>query len=46
LSEALGDQLRRLRHVALDLDDTIYRGDTLFPWTQPFLATLDALGIG
>src|SRR5437764_11897510 len=38
--------LRRIRHVALDLDGTVYRGQTLFPFTVPFLKTLDGLGIG
>ena len=38
--------LRRIRHVALDLDGTIYRGKTLFPFTLPFLKTLSELGIG
>lgn len=39
-------QLRRIAHVALDMDGTIYRGGTLFPFTQPFLAQLRLLGIG
>ncbi|OAM88412.1 HAD-IIA family hydrolase [Termitidicoccus mucosus] len=38
--------LSRVRHVVLDMDGTIYNGGTLFPWTKPFLARLDALGIG
>ena len=38
--------LQRIRHVALDMDGTIYSGHTLFPWTQPFLQQLGALGIG
>ena len=39
-------RLRGLRHVALDMDGTIYKGGTLFPWTQPFLQRLRELGIG
>ena len=39
-------RLRDLRHVALDMDGTIYSGGTLFESTQPFLALLAALGIG
>jgi NagD protein len=35
-----------IRHVALDMDGTIYKGETLFAWTPGFLARLDALGIG
>jgi len=42
----LDSRLTGIRHVALDMDGTIYCGATLFPWTQPFLDTLSALGIG
>lgn len=38
--------LARVRHVALDMDGTIYRGGRLFPATLPFLARLRRLGIG
>lgn len=38
-------RLRGIRHVALDLDGTIYRGGTVFPWTGPFLACLRELGL-
>jgi HAD superfamily hydrolase (TIGR01450 family) len=40
------DRIRRIAHVALDMDGTIYKGGTLFPCTQPFLALLRRLGIG
>ncbi len=39
-------RLANIRHVALDLDGTIYLGGTLFKTTMPFLASLDDLGIG
>src|SRR5215469_1953304 len=39
-------RLKDVRHVALDMDGTIYSGRTLFPFTLPFLATLRTLGIG
>lgn len=42
----LSDRLRRLRHVALDLDGTIYRGARLFPFTLPFLDQLKRLAVG
>lgn len=44
----LGDagRLREIRHLALDLDGTIYRGQTLFQATLPFLKLLAALEIG
>lgn len=38
--------LRRIRHVALDMDGTIYNGATLFTTTGPFLQLLNQLGIG
>ena len=40
------EKLRQIRHVALDMDGTIYKGGTLFPFTQPFLLRMRALGIG
>lgn len=42
---AAGPDLARIRHVALDLDGTIYRGSRLFPTTRPFLDRLMRLGI-
>lgn len=40
------EHLRRIRHVALDMDGTIYMGMSLFPYTKPFLAGLKEMGIG
>ena len=37
--------LSRIRHVALDMDGTIYLGNTLFPYTHAFLQQLRDLGI-
>ncbi len=37
---------RRIRHVALDMDGTIYLGSKLFPFTKDFLHMLDENGIG
>src|SRR5437879_8115883 len=42
----LNASLRQIRHVALDMDGTIYRGSTLFEQTVPFLRLLTELGIG
>ena len=39
-------RLQDVRHVALDMDGTIYSGGTLFESTRPFLALLGGLGIG
>ena len=46
LSAAQTEGLRRLRHIALDMDGTIYLGSNIFPFTLDFLRRLDALGIG
>lgn len=43
--KALLKALGKIKHVALDMDGTIYLGNTLFPYTQPFLDTLRKLGI-
>ena len=45
-SDELRNRLRNIRHVALDMDGTIYNGSTLFPFTVPFLENLKKLGIG
>lgn len=39
-------RLESIRHVALDMDGTLYRGSTLFDFTPPFLDRLRELGIG
>ncbi len=39
-------RLAAIRHVALDLDGTLYSGHTLFDWTPGFLGALAELGIG
>lgn len=41
----LKEKLRRIRHVALDMDGTIYLSNSIFPFTLDFLAKLDRLGI-
>jgi NagD protein len=42
----MNKRLSAIRHVALDMDGTIYRGGTLFETTEPFLTLLKELGIG
>jgi HAD superfamily hydrolase (TIGR01450 family) len=42
----VNQRLKRLRHVALDMDGTIYSGGTLFEATNPFLSLLTQLGVG
>ena len=43
--DELMERLRNLRHVALDMDGTIYMGMSLFPFTKPFLAELREKGV-
>jgi HAD superfamily hydrolase (TIGR01450 family) len=40
------DRLSKIRHVALDLDGTLYTDDTPYACTAPFLSAMEALGIG
>lgn len=40
------ERLKKIRHVVMDMDGTIYQGKHLFPTTLPFLADLRSLGIG
>lgn len=39
-------KLKSVRHLALDMDGTIYRGSTVFDFTRPFLERMRNLGIG
>jgi NagD protein len=40
------DLFSKIRHLALDMDGTIYSGKTLFPFTRSCLERLTDLGIG
>ncbi len=40
------DRLRQVRHLALDMDGTLYLGGTLFGFTLDFLSSLREMGIG
>jgi NagD protein len=42
----LRERLKKVRYVALDMDGTIYNGNTVFPFTIPFLSLLKKLGVG
>lgn len=46
LSREQRERLRKIRHLALDMDGTIYLGDKLFPFTPGFLEDMDKAGIG
>ncbi|WP_321436112.1 HAD-IIA family hydrolase [uncultured Bacteroides sp.] len=41
----LETHLLEIKHIALDMDGTIYNGNTLFQFTLPFLAKMKELGI-
>lgn len=41
----LEQRLQHIQHVALDMDGTIYRGGSLFPFTNAFLESLAGMGI-
>lgn len=45
VGKELSEKLKKIKHVALDMDGTIYNGSTLFPFTKGFLADLKAAGI-
>ncbi|WP_316765506.1 HAD-IIA family hydrolase [Pedobacter frigiditerrae] len=45
VSPELTERLKRIKHVALDMDGTIYNGSTLFPYTPGFLQSLKNAGI-
>ena len=39
-------RLAKIKHLALDMDGTIYLGSTLFPFTKKFLSDMSEAGIG
>ncbi|TWP29955.1 HAD-IIA family hydrolase [Apibacter muscae] len=39
------EKIQKIKHVALDMDGTIYNGSTLFPYTISFLNQLKQLGV-
>lgn len=42
----MSQELQQIKHVALDLDGTVYKGGRLFDCSLPFLERLKRLGIG
>lgn len=46
ITPELRQKLSKIRHLALDMDGTIYLGSTLFPYTLKFLADMKEAGIG
>ena len=45
MEKKIKEQLIRIKYVALDMDGTIYMGNSIFPFTIPFLEKLDGMGI-
>ena len=46
LTPEMKAKLRKIKHLALDMDGTIYLGSKLFPFTIDFLDRMKAAGIG
>lgn len=46
LTPQLKEKLRKIKHLALDMDGTIYMGSHLFPFTTGFLEDMREAGIG
>ena len=46
ISPELRARLAKIKHLALDMDGTIYLGSTLFPFTKKFLSDMSQAGIG
>ena len=46
LTPELKEKLRPLKHLALDVDGTIYLGSNLFPFTIGFLDSMEKAGVG
>jgi HAD superfamily hydrolase (TIGR01450 family) len=46
IGAALRERLSTVRHLALDMDGTLYLGGTLFSFTQDFLRSLREMGVG
>ena len=46
LTPELKKKLSGIRHIALDMDGTIYMGSNLFPFTKGFLQDMTDAGIG
>ena len=45
LTPELKGKLAKIKHLALDMDGTIYLGANLFPFTIGFLDSMDAIGV-
>ena len=45
MTKELAQQLSQIRHVALDMDGTIYLSNTIFPYTISFLKRLTDMGV-
>lgn len=46
LTDDIRQRLSGIRHIALDMDGTIYLGNSLFPYSTEFLQKMDMAGVG
>lgn len=46
LSSEMKERLRNIKHLALDMDGTIYMENNIFPFTLEFLSNLEKAGVG
>lgn len=46
LTPELKAKLRKIKHIALDMDGTIYMGNNIFPFTVGFLDDMTKAGVG
>ena len=44
ITPSLKSRLSKIKHLALDMDGTIYLGSTLFPFTLDFLSSMKENG--
>ena len=46
LTPEIRGKLSRIKHIALDMDGTIYMGSKIFPYTLGFLEDMTKAGVG
>ena len=46
LTPELKEKLSKIKHIALDMDGTIYMGSNIFPFTIGFLEDMTKAGVG
>lgn len=46
MTPEIREKLAKIKHIALDMDGTIYMGSRLFPFTPGFLEDMTKAGVG